>query len=340
MPQQRRQGQSGPRRDARPGKPGRTGKDAGQGSFRSGPKDHRDRPHGSKGKAGGPRPSGARTWDRKKSAPARRRPAAPANRPVKPAHIDKKPVIGQQATGESIRLNRYLSMCGVASRRKADELIAGGEVSVNGAVVTELGTLVHPGKDRVFYNGKEVAAVDAPVYLVLNKPRDTITTSSDERGRTTVMDILHARKRVYPIGRLDRNTTGVLLFTNDGEFAHRLMHPKFKIPKAYLVTCDEAVSREHLDELRTGVRLERAMTAPAEVLVIPGGKGKEIGITIHEGMNRQVRRMFEVLGYDVRKLDRVAYGPITKEGLPRGASRALTPQEVRRLKTMAGIEEE
>lgn len=340
MPQQRRQGQSGPRRDARPGKPGRSSKDAGQGSFRSGAQDHRDRPHGSRGKAGGPRPSGTRTWDRKKSAPVRRRTAGSSARPVKPAHIDKKPVIGKQATGDSIRLNRYLSMCGVASRRKADALIVGGEVSVNGAVVTELGTLVHPGKDRVFYNGKEVAAVDAPVYLVLNKPRDTITTSSDERGRTTVMDILHARKRVYPIGRLDRNTTGVLLFTNDGDFAHRLMHPKFKIPKAYLVTCDEAVTREHLDELRKGVRLERAMTAPAEVIVIPGGKGKEIGITIHEGMNRQVRRMFEVLGYDVRKLDRVAYGPITKEGLPRGASRALTPQEVRSLKSMAGIEKE
>ena len=250
------------------------------------------------------------------------------------------PVVQGTGAGSSVRLNRYLSMCGIASRRKADELIAGGEVSVNGAVVTELGTVVHPGKDRVFYNGKEVAAVDAPVYLVLNKPRDTITTVKDEKGRTTVMDILHARKRVFPIGRLDRNTTGVLLFTNDGEFSHRLMHPKFGIPKAYLVTTDEVVTREHLEELRTGVRLDRVMTAPAEVIVIPGGKGKEIGITIHEGMNRQVRRMFEALGYDVRKLDRVAYGPITKEGLPRGASRALTPQEVRRLKTMAGIEEE
>jgi 23S rRNA pseudouridine2605 synthase len=249
-------------------------------------------------------------------------------------------VVNRTADTGTVRLNRYLSMCGVASRRKADEMIAGGEVSVNGAIVTELGTVVHPGKDRVFYNGREVAAVDAQVYLVLNKPRDTITTSSDEKGRTTVMDILRARKRVYPIGRLDRNTTGVLLFTNDGDFAHRLMHPKFKIPKAYLVTCDEAVTREHLDQLRTGVKLDRAMTAPAEVLVIPGGKGKEIGITIHEGMNRQVRRMFETLGYDVRKLDRVAYGPITKEGLPRGASRALTPQEVRLLKAMAGIEEE
>lgn len=369
MPQQRRQGQGGPRRDRRQGGPGRSGTGAGARSFRGGATTQAGRPRGegdrsrssrpSGPRSGGSKPSGShtwdrgkgtpaerkpagqRTWDRNSSAPPRRKPAGKPRRPAaKPAHLDTKPVIDRQAAGDAVRLNRYLSMCGIASRRKADELIANGEVSVNGAIVTELGTLVHPGKDRVFYSGREVAAVDAPVYLVMNKPRDTITTSNDERGRTTVMDILHARKRVYPIGRLDRNTTGVLLFTNDGEFAHRLMHPKYQIPKAYLVTCSEAVTREHLEELRTGVRLDRAMTAPAEVIVIPGGKGKEIGITIHEGMNRQVRRMFETLGYDVRKLDRVAYGPITKEGLPRGASRALTPQEVRRLKSMAGIEEE
>lgn len=248
------------------------------------------------------------------------------------------PAPAGQTTG--VRLNRYLSMCGIASRRKADELIAGGEVSVNGAVVTSLGTVIQPGKDRVFHDGKEVAAVDAPVYIVLNKPRDTITTMSDDRGRTTVMDILHARKRVFPIGRLDRHTTGVLLFTNDGEFANRLMHPRYEIPKAYLVTCDQPVTAEHLQELRSGVRIDRRMTAPAEVVTIPGGKGKEVGITIREGWNRQVRRMFETLGYEVKKLDRVAYGPITKEGLPRGASRALTPQEVRSLKAMAGIQED
>lgn len=315
---QRGQRSGGPRREGRQGRPGQPAKQ----HKRSGPSTSHGRNKTQRGPSHG-----------KPSAQHRRTDHTPA-------HLAAKPVVQGTGAGSSVRLNRYLSMCGIASRRKADELIAGGEVSVNGAVVTELGTVVHPGKDRVFYNGKEVAAVDAPVYLVLNKPRDTITTVKDEKGRTTVMDILHARKRVFPIGRLDRNTTGVLLFTNDGEFSHRLMHPKFGIPKAYLVTTDEVVTREHLEELRTGVRLDRVMTAPAEVIVIPGGKGKEIGITIHEGMNRQVRRMFEALGYDVRKLDRVAYGPITKEGLPRGASRALTPQEVRRLKTMAGIEEE
>lgn len=241
---------------------------------------------------------------------------------------------------DAVRLNRFLSMCGVASRRKADEMIAAGLVKVNGTVMTKLGTTVRPQRDRVFVDGREVAHVDAPVYLVMNKPKDTITTMHDERGRATVMDLVHARKRVYPVGRLDRNTTGVLLFTNDGEFANALMHPRSEIPKAYLVTCDRAVEREHLVQLRNGIRLDRKMTAPADVVPIPGSRGKEVGITIHEGWNRQVRRMFESFGYDVRKLDRVAYGPITKEGLPRGATRPLTPREIRQLKTLAGIERE
>jgi len=231
-------------------------------------------------------------------------------------------------------------MCGVASRRKADEMIAAGLVSVNGAVTTTLGITVRPQRDRVFVNGMEVAQVDAPVYLVMNKPKDTITTMHDERGRVTVMDLVHARKRVYPIGRLDRNTTGVLLLTNDGLFAHALMHPRSGIPKAYLVTCDKPVAREHLQQLRNGIPLDRKTTAPADVVTVPGSRGKEVGITIHEGWNRQVRRMFESLGYEVLKLDRVAYGPITKEGLPRGATRPLTPREIRDLKTLAGIERE
>lgn len=253
----------------------------------------------------------------------------------------RRPDRGRPATGPApVRLNRYLSMCGIASRRGAEERILEGHVKVNGATVTTLATTVIPGRDRVFVDGKEAVPVDMPVYLVLNKPKDTITTASDERGRTTVMDILRSRRRVFPIGRLDRNTTGVLLFTNDGEFAHRLMHPRFEVPKAYRVTCDKAVSREHLQELRHGVRLPKGTTAPAQVVTIPGSRGKEIGVTIHEGWNRQVRLMFETLGYDVRKLDRVAYGPVTHEGLPRGATRALTPQEVRGLKSLAGIEEE
>jgi len=239
---------------------------------------------------------------------------------------------------EPIRINRYLSMCGVASRRKADEMVLEGRVEINHRVVRDLGTRIDPVRDRVYVNGQQIVRVHDYVYLVMNKPKDTITTLSDERGRTTVTSLLQSKQRVYPVGRLDRNTTGVLLFTNDGEFAHRLMHPRFEVPKSYRVTCDQPVAREHLERLHRGVLLEEGETAPADVYVIPHGKGKEIGITIHEGRNRQVRRMFESLGYEVTRLDRVAYGPVTKEGLARGKTRRLTHGEIRKLKELAGME--
>lgn len=239
----------------------------------------------------------------------------------------------------SIRINRYLSMCGVASRRHADDLVREGKVEVDGKIVTEVGTKINPRRNKVFVNGNQVTQVHDYLYLVLNKPKDTITTVSDERGRTTVMSLVKTRQRVYPVGRLDRNTTGVLLFTNDGEFANRLMHPKSEIEKSYQVTLDRSVTSEHVELLRRGIRLPDGPTAPAQVYVLPGGRGKEVGIVIHEGKNRQVRNMFETLGYEVTKLERVAYGPITKEGLPRGATRSLTRGEIRKLKKLAGIEE-
>jgi 23S rRNA pseudouridine2605 synthase len=238
-----------------------------------------------------------------------------------------------------LRINRYLSMCGIASRRKAEVLVQEGRVSVNNVLVSTLATTIIPNVDHVRVDGREVVPVHDAVCYALNKPTDTITTASDERGRPTVMDLLRVRQRVFPIGRLDRKTTGVLLFTNDGELAHRLMHPSHHVPKAYLVTCDHAVTREHMEKLKRGVSLEEGTTAPAEVSVVPGGKGKLIGIVIHEGWNRQVRRMFEALGYEVEKLDRVAYGPVTKEGLARGAYRRLSPAEVRALRRHAGLPE-
>jgi len=241
---------------------------------------------------------------------------------------------------DTLRINRYLSMCGVASRRKAEQLVTDGKVSINGAVILDLGHQVDPARDKVVVDGKQVVRTHDYVYLVLNKPKDTITTLSDERGRPTVMSLVRTKRRVYPVGRLDRNTTGVLLLTDDGEFAHHLMHPRFEIPKSYLVTCTESVRREDLERLARGVRLEDGMTAPAGVEVIAGTKAQEIGITIHEGRNKQVRRMFEQLGYTVKKLDRVAYGPVTTSGLPRGATRPLSHPEVRRLKKLAGINEE
>lgn len=240
---------------------------------------------------------------------------------------------------ERIRVNRYISMCGVASRRKADELILEGKVEVNGKVLQDLGARIDPRRDKVFVDGKQVADVHDSLYLVMNKPKDTITTLSDEKGRTTVMSLVKTKQRVYPIGRLDRNTTGVLLLTNDGEFAHRLMHPKYEIPKSYRVTLDTPLTADHAARLRKGVKLDDGKTAPAEVYIIPHGKGKDVGIIIHEGRNRQVRRMFESLGYDVKKLDRVAYGPVTKEGLSRGETRSLTRPEIRKLKQLAGFDE-
>ena len=239
-----------------------------------------------------------------------------------------------------VRINRYLSMCGIASRRKVEQLVLDGKVSVDKKVITHLATKVDPTRNKVFVNGKQVVQTQELIYLVMNKPRDTITTLSDERGRTTVMSLLKSKRRVFPIGRLDRNTTGVLLFTNDGEFANRLMHPKFGIPKSYKVTCEKSVTRDALDQLSKGVRLDDGMIGPADVYVIPGKRGKEIGITIHEGRNRQVRKMFEKLGHDVKKLDRVAYGPITTQGLGRGETRSLTRPEVRNLKMMAGMQSE
>ncbi len=240
-------------------------------------------------------------------------------------------------SGEVVRINRYLSMSGVTSRRKAEELIRAGEVRVNRVIVTDLATKVKVSIDRVTVSGKPVAPAESNIYLLLNKPKDTITTLSDERGRQTVMQLVKSRQRIYPIGRLDRNTTGVLLLTNDGEFAHHLMHPRHEIPKSYHVSLETSLQPAHRTSLARGVELEDGKTAPAEVIILPGGKGKEIGVVIHEGRNRQVRRMFEHFGYRVRKLDRVAYGPITKTGLGRGETRSLTKSEVRALKELAGI---
>ncbi len=239
--------------------------------------------------------------------------------------------------GARVRLNKYLSMSGIASRRKADTMIANGEVTVNGVVVTSLGVTIDPAGDKVFVRGRQVAQVHDLIYILFNKPKDAITTTNDERGRTTVMDYVRVHQRIYPVGRLDRNTTGVLLLTNDGELANGLMHPKHEIRKSYKATLSEPLSREHARMLAQGIRLSDGPTGPAEVHIVPGGKGKVVGLVIHEGRNRQVHRMFEALGYEVEKLDRVAYADLTYEGVPRGRWRNLTAREVESLKSMAGL---
>jgi 23S rRNA pseudouridine2605 synthase len=229
-------------------------------------------------------------------------------------------------------------MCGIASRRKAEELVLSGRVHVNNHVTNNLATRIDPTRDVVHVDGTQVVRVHDYVYLVLNKPKDTITTVSDEKGRHTVMELVRTKQRVYPIGRLDRHTTGVLLLTNDGEFAQHMMHPRKEVPKTYHVSLSEVPARDHLRQIAAGIRLSDGMTSRAEVATIPGSKGKEVGITIHEGRNRQVRRMFEHFGYEVMRLDRVAYGPVTKEGLPRGAVRKLTVPEVAELRRLAGLD--
>lgn len=237
-----------------------------------------------------------------------------------------------------IRLNKFLATAGIASRRKADEMIQEGQVRVNDKIMTDLGVKIDPARDKVFVHEKQVSMLHEPVYIVLNKPKDCIITARDERGRTTVMDYVKIKERVFPIGRLDRNTTGVLLLTNDGEFANSMMHPKFGVKKAYKVTLDKPLLTRDASSLASGIRLSDGKTAPADLYPLPGGKNKVVGVVIHEGKNRQLHRMFEALHYKVEKLDRVAYAEITYEGLPRGRWRYLTHKEVRSLRALAGEE--
>jgi 23S rRNA pseudouridine2605 synthase len=239
---------------------------------------------------------------------------------------------------EAIRLNRFLALAGVGSRRKNDELILSGVVKVNGKVVRELGVKVAPFSDRVTVQGQIVALQRKIHYLLLNKPKDCITTMSDERGRVTVMDYVKMRDRIYPIGRLDRNTTGVLLLTNDGALANALMHPKGEIERVYRVRLERGIEDEDFSKLKRGVRLEDGIAKPHQAGVIPGTKRTEIYIALTEGRNREVRRMVEALGYEVEALERVSFAGLTTQGLARGRWRALTRAEVRHLKQQAGLE--
>jgi pseudouridine synthase len=227
-----------------------------------------------------------------------------------------------------VRLNKFIADCGVTSRRKADDLILDGRVKVNGKVVFELGQKINPETAKVFINEKQITQLDEKVYIVFNKPKDCITTLKDERGRTTVFDYVKVKERIFPVGRLDRDTTGILLLTNDGELANVLMHPKHEIKKSYKVSIDKPITREHAIDLKKGIRLSDGKTEPAEIYIIPNTKNLDIGIIIHEGRNRQVRRMFESLGYDIKKLDRIAYGDISYEGLKKGQWRLLTRREI------------
>jgi 23S rRNA pseudouridine2605 synthase len=238
---------------------------------------------------------------------------------------------------ETIRLNRYIANTGVCSRREADDLIKAGAVKVNGKIVTELGTKVGPG-DTVHY-GDQLLKREQLSYVLLNKPKDYITTTEDPQERKTVMALVEdaGSERIYPVGRLDRQTTGLLLLTNDGDLAERLMHPKYGIRKLYHVSLDKNLRPEDFDRIENGFELEDGFIKADEINFVGDGTDKkEIGIALHSGRNRIVRRMFEHLGYKVVGLDRVSYAGLTKKNLPRGRWRHLESSEVGLLKMQVG----
>ncbi len=232
---------------------------------------------------------------------------------------------------QPIRLNKFLANAGICSRREADEFIQAGEVLVNGEVVTELGSKITPS-DIVTFRGKEVG-LENKVYVLLNKPKDCVTTSDDPQGRLTVMDIVQnaCSERIYPVGRLDRNTTGVLLLTNDGDLASKLTHPKFVKKKIYHVWTDKDVTEEDMQRIADGIELDDGSIHADAVSYATETDRNQIGIEIHSGRNRIVRRIFEALGYHVVKLDRVYFAGLTKKNLPRGRWRYLTQAEVNML---------
>ena len=233
---------------------------------------------------------------------------------------------------EPIRLNKFLANAGICSRREADEFITAGVVSVNGVVVTELGTKVHRNDEVKFHD--QPVNIEKKVYILLNKPKDCVTTSDDPQERKTVMDFVKnaCKERIYPVGRLDRNTTGVLLLTNDGEMASKLTHPKYLKKKIYHVYCDKNVTKADLDQIVQGITLEDGEIHADAVSYASETDKSQVGIEIHSGKNRIVRRIFEHLGYKVIKLDRVYFAGLTKKGLRRGDWRFLTENEVNMLR--------
>jgi 23S rRNA pseudouridine2605 synthase len=232
-----------------------------------------------------------------------------------------------------IRLNRYIANAGICSRRKADELIEAGVVSVNNIVINELGHKIDPMKDEIRYNG-ELLKREKMVYVLLNKPKDYITTTEDPQERRTVMHLVEkaSKERIYPIGRLDRNTTGLLLMTNDGDLADKLSHPRSNITKLYQVELNKSLAQGDMNKIQYGLELEDGLIKPDSISYVTGASKREIGIQIHSGKNRIVRRIFEHLGYEVVKLDRVIYAGLTKKDLTRGRWRYLDEKEIIQLK--------
>ena len=285
-----------------------------------------DRPYRPRFNSGGGRPGGYGNRD-SYSRPIRRSADYDPN-----AKYSKKKQIEYKEQfvdpNEPIRLNKFLANAGVCSRREADEFITAGVVSVNGEVVTELGTKIKRGDEVKFHD--QTVSIERKIYVLLNKPKDTVTTSDDPQARRTVMDLVKGacNERIYPVGRLDRNTTGVLLLTNDGDLASKLTHPKYLKKKIYHVHLDKNLTKADMEQIAAGIQLDDGEIRADAISYTDDFKKDDVGIEIHSGKNRIVRRIFESLGYKVMKLDRVYFAGLTKKGLRRGEWRYLTEQEV------------
>lgn len=310
----------------------------------------------------GSRPAGKRNFggDARKGAPAGRgrKPGAPAGKGFSKRQPDgataginrmlsRKPQLDDTRYSdndminipvkEEVRLNKFIANSGVCSRREADNLILAGVVTVNGKIVTELGTKVNIYNDEVKFNGERLKG-EEKVYIVMNKPKGFVTTASDPHADKTVMDLMKGcNARVFPVGRLDKNTTGVLMFTNDGEIAEKLTHPSYDKKKIYQVTLDKDLKQEDYDRITSGIELSDGLISADELEYIDDTDHRKLGIEIHSGKNRIVRRIFESLGYNVKALDRVYFAGLTKKGLKRGAWRYLTTGEVNVLKMGAYV---
>ncbi len=238
---------------------------------------------------------------------------------------------------EKIRLQKFLAECGIASRRKSEELIVAGKVKVNG-VIASIGDKVNPKHDKVTVSGKKAVSVKKSVYIMLNKPRGFITTMSDEHDRKCVAELVKGiNTRVYPVGRLDRESEGLLIMTNDGEFANALTHPSKHVSKTYRVTIRPEITKEQATAFRNGIEIDGRMTAPADLRILEAQENRTVvEVTIYEGRNRQIRKMFEALGIEVARLKRTKVGNLKLGMLKQGDYRDLTPDEVNSLYELAG----
>ena len=231
-----------------------------------------------------------------------------------------------------IRLNKLLAQCGLGSRRKCDQLIQTGKIAVNGKIVTTLGLLVDENEDTIFFDEKILTPENTAVYILLNKPIGYVTTLNDEKGRKKVSDLIPIKQRIFPVGRLDIDTEGLLLLTNDGNLCYQLTHPKFLVDKVYMVKINQSIQAKDIQKLERGIMLETGITAPCKIQLHTADKTRRtLNVILHEGKKRQVRRMFEALGYSVRYLVRTKFANLTLNNLPVGKWRYLTGKEITKL---------